>query len=641
MEITLENGEKLHYEGCVSLKQAAKDISVGLSRSAICAKVNGELVDIGKVVSEDCAVSFLTVKEPEGLSVYRHTCAHVLAQAIKSVFPTCNLAAGRATENGFYYDVDFKTPINKDDLSTLESEMMKIIKSDLPIDRFELSHREAVKLMKGFHESYKVALIEDFPPEDSVSFYKDGAYTDMCRGPLLPSTGRIKAFRLTALAGAYWRGNEKNKMLTRIYGIAFAKKTQLDDYLKSVEEAKKRDHNKIGRELGLFTTDENAGQGLPEILPAGSRILRVLTRFIEDEEERRGYLSTKTPYMAKSGFFRSAAGERNKFFSINKDKNDSEKYFLRTSLCPFHYSVYKNGLKSYRDLPLRLSETATVFRSEPSGEMHGLIKLRQFTLSDGHVFFAPESLRAEFKACLELNLYCLRVLGLDGDVAYRLSTRGYGNKKGYTGELREWEVAQNEMRSVLQEEGVDYIEDAGSAAPYGPKLDLLLKSVSGKEEILTSIQLDFAAAYSYDLFYCDEFGNKSRPYVLHRSAIGCYERTLALLTEKFAGAFPLWLAPVQVKVLSVTDRGIERCNEILKMLQNFNLRAEADVRREKIGKKIRDAQTAKIPYMIIIGDNEIGDKSKISVRSRKGETYFADISEFAASLLTEIAEKRL
>ncbi len=640
MELTLENGEKLHYESAVSLKQAVKDVSVGLSRSAVCVKINGELADLNKVVSEDCSVSFLTVKEAEGLTVYRHTCAQVLAQAVKSVFPTCNLAAGRATENGFYYDVDFKTPITKEDLSTLEAEMMKIIKSDLPIERFELSHKEAIKLMKGFHESYKVALIEDFSPEERVSFYKHGAYTDMCRGPLLPSTGRIKAFRLTALAGAYWRGNEKNKMLTRIYGIAFAKKTQLDDYLKSLEEAKKRDHNKIGRELGLFTTDENAGQGLPEILPVGAKILRTLTRFVEDEEERRGYLSTKTPFMAKSVFFKSSSGDRNKFFAINKDKNDGEKYYLRTSLCPFHYSVYKNGIKSYRDLPYRLSETSTVFRNEASGEMHGLIKLRQFTLSDGHVIFAPEQLRDEFKSCLDLNLYCLRVLGLENDVAFRLSTRGYG-KKGYVGVASEWEKAQNEMRSVLQELEVDFIEASGEAAPFGPKLDLLLKSVSGKEEVLLSLQLDFDAAYSYDLFYFDECGNKSRPYVLHRSALGCYERTLALLTEKFAGAFPLWLAPVQVKILSVTDRGAARCEELLKTLQGLGLRAEQDVRREKIGRKIRDAQTSKVPYMIIIGDNETNDKSTLSVRNRRGETYNASVSEFTASLLSEIAEKRL
>lgn len=638
MEITLKNGEKLRYDGCVALKQVAKDVSVGLSRSTICARVNGELVDVSKVISDDCTAEFLTVKEQEGLLVYRHTCAHVLGQAIKSVFPTCSLATGRATENGFYYDVDFKTPITKADLSTLESEMLKIIKSDLPIERFELSHKDAVKLMKGFHEGYKVALIEDFPPDSPVSFYKQGAYTDMCRGPLLPSTGRIKAFRLSAVAGAYWRGNEKNKMLTRIYGIAFAKKVELDDYLKSLEEAKKRDHNKIGRELGLFTTDEGIGQGLPALLPAGAKILRVLTRFVEDEEARRGYLPTKTPYMAKSGFFKSGAESREKFFAISKDKNDGEKYYLRNSLCPFHYSVYKSGLKSYRDLPVRLSETATVFRNEASGEMHGLIKLRQFTLSDGHVIFAKNQLRQEFKSCLELNLYCLKSLGISADVAYRFSTRGYG-KKGYTGAIAEWENAQNEIRSVLNELGVEFFEDAGNAAPFGPKVDLLLKSVSGKEEVLTSIQVDFAAAYSYDLFYFDDCGDKSRPYVIHRSAIGCYERTLALLTEKYAGAFPLWLAPVQVKILSVTDRGIPRCENVRKILEGLSLRVETDIRREKIGRKIRDAQTAKVPYMVIIGDSEIQNESKISVRNRKGETYVSDISEFAAALLTGIAAR--
>lgn len=632
MVISVKDGENLIYDEAVTLKQVAKDVSVGLSRSAICAKLNGKPVDINKKVTEDCEVEFFTVKSTEGLNVYRHTCAHVLAQAIKSVFPTCNLAAGMSNEHGFYYDVDFKTPITSADLSTLEAEMMKIIKSDLPIERFELSHKDAIKLMKGFHESYKVALIEDFAPDMPVSFYKQGAYTDMCRGPLLPSTGRIKAFKLSSLAGAYWRGNEKNKMLTRIYGLAFAKKTQLDDYLKSVEEAKKRDHNKIGRELGIFATDENAGQGLPVILPAGAKILRVLTRFVEDEEEKRGYLPTKTPFMAKSGFYKNAPQERDKYFSMNL--NRGEKYLLRTSLCPFHYSIYKRSPKSYRDLPQKYCETGTVFRNEASGEMHGLIKLRQFTLSDGHVILTPDQTRQEFYNCLDLNLFLLKKLGLLDDVAFRLSTRGYG-KKGFFGDDEAWESAQNDMRSVLEELNLDYFEATGEAAPFGPKLDLLLKSVSGKEEILTSIQLDFQAAKDYDLNYCAVSGEKARPYVIHRTAIGCYERTLALLTEKYAGAFPLWLAPVQIKILSVTDRGIDCCNDLKNTFQNAGLRVETDLRREKIGRKIRDAQTAKIPYMVIIGDKEIDNKNEISVRSRGGVTETMVLSKFLFKLMVE------
>lgn len=632
MVISVKDGENLIYDEAVTLKQVAKDVSVGLSRSAICAKLNGKPVDINRKVTEDCEVEFFTVKSTEGLNVYRHTCAHVLAQAIKSVFPTCNLAAGMSNEHGFYYDVDFKTPITSADLSTLEAEMMKIIKSDLPIERFELSHKDAIKLMKGFHESYKVALIEDFAPDMPVSFYKQGAYTDMCRGPLLPSTGRIKAFKLSSLAGAYWRGNEKNKMLTRIYGLAFAKKTQLDDYLKSVEEAKKRDHNKIGRELGIFATDENAGQGLPVILPAGAKILRVLTRFVEDEEEKRGYLPTKTPFMAKSGFYKNAPQERDKYFSMNL--NRGEKYLLRTSLCPFHYSIYKRSPKSYRDLPQKYCETGTVFRNEASGEMHGLIKLRQFTLSDGHVILTPDQTRQEFYNCLDLNLFLLKKLGLLDDVAFRLSTRGYG-KKGFFGDDEAWESAQNDMRSVLEELNLDYFEATGEAAPFGPKLDLLLKSVSGKEEILTSIQLDFQAAKDYDLNYCAVSGEKARPYVIHRTAIGCYERTLALLTEKYAGAFPLWLAPVQIKILSVTDRGIDCCNDLKNTFQNAGLRVETDLRREKIGRKIRDAQTAKIPYMVIIGDKEIENKNEISVRSRGGVTETMVLSKFLFKLMVE------
>ena len=632
MVISVKDGENLIYDEAVTLKQVAKDVSVGLSRSAICAKLNGKPVDINKKVAEDCEVEFFTVKSAEGLNVYRHTCAHVLAQAIKSVFPTCNLAAGMSNEHGFYYDVDFKTPITSADLSTLEAEMMKIIKSDLPIERFELSHKDAIKLMKGFHESYKVALIEDFAPDMPVSFYKQGAYTDMCRGPLLPSTGRIKAFKLSSLAGAYWRGNEKNKMLTRIYGLAFAKKTQLDDYLKSVEEAKKRDHNKIGRELGIFATDENAGQGLPVILPAGAKILRVLTRFVEDEEEKRGYLPTKTPFMAKSGFYKNAPQERDKYFSMNL--NRGEKYLLRTSICPFHYSIYKRSPKSYRDLPQKYCETGTVFRNEASGEMHGLIKLRQFTLSDGHVILTPDQTRQEFYNCLDLNLFLLKKLGLLDDVAFRLSTRGYG-KKGFFGDDEAWESAQNDMRSVLEELNLDYLEATGEAAPFGPKLDLLLKSVSGKEEILTSIQLDFQAAKAYDLNYCAVSGEKARPYVIHRTAIGCYERTLALLTEKYAGAFPLWLAPVQIKILSVTDRGIDCCNDLKNTFQNAGLRVETDLRRENIERKIRDAQTAKIPYMVIIGDKEIENKNEISVRSRGGVTETMVLSKFLFKLMVE------
>lgn len=633
MVISVSSGEKLTYDEAVTLKQVAKDISVGLSRSAICAKLNGKLVDINSLATSDCDVEFFTVKSPEGLNVYRHTCSHVLAQAVKSVFPTCNLAAGYSNEHGFYYDVDFKTPITNADLSTLETEMLKIIKSDLPIERFELPHKEAVKLMKGFHESYKVALIEDFAPDMPVSFYKQGAYTDMCRGPLLPSTGRIKAFKLSYLAGAYWRGNEKNKMLTRIYGLAFAKKAELDDYLKNIEEAKKRDHNKIGRELGIFSTDENAGQGLPLILPAGAKILRVLTRFVEDEEEKRGYLPTKTPYMAKSGFYKNAPQERDKYFSINA-KTGGEKFLLRTSLCPFHYSVYKSSPKSYRDLPQKYCETATVFRNEASGEMHGLIKLRQFTLSDGHVIFAPEQTRDEFYGCLDLNLFFLKKLGLLSDVAFKLSTRGYG-KKGFIGSDAMWETAQNDMRAALNALNVDYFEATGEAAPFGPKLDLLLKSVSGKEEVLTSIQLDFLAAETYDLCYCDALGEKKRPYVIHRSGIGCYERTLALLTEKYAGAFPLWLAPIQIKILSVTDRGAARCNELKSTFENAGLRVETDLRREKIGRKIRDAQTAKIPYMVIIGDKEIENINEISVRSRGGVTETAVLSKFLFKLMLE------
>lgn len=641
MYITLNDGSKLEFEKGVSVGEIAKSISEGLYRNAVCGKVNGEVVDLSHKIEDDSAVSILTLKDPEGLNVYRHTCAHVLAQAVKSIFPTCNLAIGPVIENGFYYDFDFKTPISQNDLAKIEEEMKKIIKSDLPIERFELSRKEAIKLMKGFKESYKVELIEDIPEGEPISFYKQGAYVDLCKGPHLSSTGKIKAFKLTSLTGAYWRGNEKNKMLTRIYGTAFEKKAELDEYLAMLEEAKKRDHNKLGRELGLFMTEETIGQGLPILMPKGAKIIQILSRFVEDEEERRGFMLTKTPYMAKSDLYKISGHwyhYRDKMFVLGDEEKDDEVLALRPMTCPFQYQIYKNGLKSYRDLPCRYAETATLFRKEASGEMHGLIRVRQFTLADGHIVCTPEQIESEFKRCLEICLYCLKCLGMENDVSYRFSKRG-ANKEKYIDNDKAWEETQNLMRQILDHLNVNYVEADDEAAFYGPKLDIQAKNVFGKEDTIMTLQLDFAAGHSFDMSYIDQNGEKQVPFVIHRSSIGCYERTLAMLIEKYAGAFPLWLSPVQVKLLSVTDRSVDYTNLVADKLRMAGLRVETDFRSEKIGRKIRDAQLEKVPYMLILGDKEVESGNLVSVRERNGEGYEMSIDEFAEKAAKEDREK--
>ena len=550
--------------------------------------------------------------------MFRHTASHVLAQAVKAIYPTCKLAIGPVIENGFYYDIDFKTPISKDDLGKIEAEMNKIIKGDLPIERFTLSRKDALKMMDNFGEPYKKELINDLPKDAEISFYKQGDFVDLCRGPHLPSTGKIKAFKLTSVTGAYWRGDEKNKMLTRIYGTAFEKKAELEEYLAKVEEAKKRDHNKLGRELGLFMTEEVIGQGLPLLMPKGAKMMQILTRFVEDEEERRGFMLTKTPYMAKNDLYRISGHwdhYRDKMFIIG-DENDPDVLALRPMTCPFQYQIYKNGLKSYRDLPCRYAETATLFRKEASGEMHGLIRVRQFTLSDGHIVCTPDQIEDEFRRCLDLSYYFLDCLGLKDDVTFRFSKRGKSDKAKYIDNDKAWQETEARMKTILDDLGIDYVEADGEAAFYGPKLDVQIKNVYGKEDTLITLQLDFAAGHSFGMTYIDENGEKQVPFVIHRSSIGCYERTLALLIEKYAGAFPLWLAPVQFKVLSVTERTAEYANAVAKELESMGLRPETDNRNEKIGYKIREARLAKVPYIFVVGDKEAQDGT-ISVWSRK------------------------
>lgn len=618
MKITLKDGSVIETESGKTVGEVAKSISEGLFRNAVCGKVDGVLVDLSHVLDKDCALEIVTLKDKEGLDVFRHTASHVLAQAVKAIYPTCKLAIGPVIENGFYYDIDFKTPISKDDLGKIEAEMNKIIKGDLPIERFTLSRKDALKMMDNFGEPYKKELINDLPKDAEISFYKQGDFVDLCRGPHLPSTGKIKAFKLTSVTGAYWRGDEKNKMLTRIYGTAFEKKAELEEYLAKVEEAKKRDHNKLGRELGLFMTEEVIGQGLPLLMPKGAKMMQILTRFVEDEEERRGFMLTKTPYMAKNDLYRISGHwdhYRDKMFIIG-DENDPDVLALRPMTCPFQYQIYKNGLKSYRDLPCRYAETATLFRKEASGEMHGLIRVRQFTLSDGHIVCTPDQIEDEFRRCLDLSYYFLDCLGLKDDVTFRFSKRGKSDKAKYIDNDKAWQETEARMKTILDDLGIDYVEADGEAAFYGPKLDVQIKNVYGKEDTLITLQLDFAAGHSFGMTYIDENGEKQVPFVIHRSSIGCYERTLALLIEKYAGAFPLWLAPVQFKVLSVTERTAEYANAVAKELESMGLRPETDNRNEKIGYKIREARLAKVPYIFVVGDKEAQDGT-ISVWSRK------------------------
>ena len=618
MKITLKDGSVIEAESGKTVGEVAKSISEGLFRNAVCGKVDGVLVDLSHVLDKDCALEIVTLKDKAGLDVFRHTASHVLAQAVKAIYPTCKLAIGPVIENGFYYDIDFKTPISKDDLGKIEAEMNKIIKGDLPIERFTLSRKDALKMMDNFGEPYKKELINDLPKDAEISFYKQGDFVDLCRGPHLPSTGKIKAFKLTSVTGAYWRGDEKNKMLTRIYGTAFEKKAELEEYLAKVEEAKKRDHNKLGRELWLFMTEEDIGQGLPLLMPKGAKMMQILTRFVEDEEERRGFMLTKTPYMAKNDLYRISGHwdhYRDKMFIIG-DENDPDVLALRPMTCPFQYQIYKNGLKSYRDLPCRYAETATLFRKEASGEMHGLIRVRQFTLSDGHIVCTPDQIEDEFRRCLDLSYYFLDCLGLKDDVTFRFSKRGKSDKAKYIDNDKAWQETEARMKTILDDLGIDYVEADGEAAFYGPKLDVQIKNVYGKEDTLITLQLDFAAGHSFGMTYIDENGEKQVPFVIHRSSIGCYERTLALLIEKYAGAFPLWLAPVQFKVLSVTERTAEYANAVAKELESMGLRPETDNRNEKIGYKIREARLAKVPYIFVVGDKEAQDGT-ISVWSRK------------------------
>lgn len=641
MIITLREDKKEFPIG-VTPAEIARSISDGLFRASLVAKVNDKVVGMYEPINADATVEFLTFDTEEGKKAYRHSCSHVLAQAVKRIYPSVKVAIGPAIENGFYYDFDFETPINMDDVPAIEAEMKKIIKENLPIIREEVSREKALEFFKEQGEIYKVELVEDLPEDAIITMYKQGDFVDLCAGPHIPSTGYVKAFKLTSIAGAYWRGDEHNKVLTRIYGTAFNNKTALAEYLQALEEAKQRDHNKLGREMGIFMTEESIGQGLPLLMPKGAKLFQILNRFVEDEEERRGYVRTKTPYMAKSDLYKISGHwdhYRDGMFILGDEEVDKEVFALRPMTCPFQYMIYKNGLKSYRDLPIRYGETSTLFRNEASGEMHGLIRVRQFTISEGHLICTPSQLEQEFKGCLDLAMYMLKICGLDGDVSYRFSKWDPNNTAKYINDPAKWEHAENEMQKILDNIGLKYSIGIDEAAFYGPKLDIQIRNVYGKEDTLITIQVDMFLSERFDMTYVDENGNKVYPYIIHRTSIGCYERTMALLIEKFKGAFPVWLAPEQVRVMSLTDRTEDEANAIRDNLKMYGIRAESDVRSEKIGYKIRAAQLDKIPYMLIIGDKE-KEAGVVAVRSRKdGDLGTMKFEEFLAKVKKEDQDK--
>ena len=636
IKVDLKGSEK-EFDSGVSVAEVAKSIGMGLYKSACAAKVNGEVCDLRTVLNEDCKVEILTFDDKEGKKAYWHTASHIMAQAVNRLYPGTKFAIGPAVDNGFYYDMELPQAITNDDLAKIEAEMKKIIKEDIEIERFELPVAEALALMKG--QDYKEELIREHAAEgEHISFYKQGDFTDLCAGPHLMRTGNVKAVKLTSITGAYWRGDASNKMLQRLYGIAFPKQSLLEEHLTMLEEAKKRDHNKLGRELELFTTSDVIGQGLPILLPKGARIVQLLQRFVEDEEQRRGWLLTKTPFMAKSDLYKISGHwdhYKDGMFVLGDEEKDKEVFALRPMTCPFQYQAYLNRKRSYRDLPLRYNETSTLFRNEASGEMHGLIRVRQFTISEGHLMCTPEQLEDEFRKCLELAIFMLKTLGLYEDVSYRFSQWDPNDRAKYIGTEEQWNEAQGLMERILNHLEIPYEIGIGEAAFYGPKLDIQIKNVYGKEDTLITIQIDQMLAEQFGMVYTDKDGKQKTPCIIHRTSIGCYERTLALLIEKYAGAFPLWLAPVQVKLLPIADRHLDYLYEIKKQLEDKGFRCEVDDRSEKIGYKIREAQLEKVPYMVVVGDKDI-ENNTISIRKRKeGDLGAMTVEQFLEKIVPD------
>ncbi len=642
LKLELYDGKILEVEKGTTVIEAAAKISEGLARNAMAGKLNGKIADLRDEITEDSKFEVKTFESEEGRHAFRHTASHVMALAVKRLFPGIKLAIGPAIEDGFYYDFDKDGSFTYEDLSKIEEEMRSIVKEDLKLERFTLPRFEALKLMEELDEPYKVELINDLPEDAVISFYRMGEFTDLCAGPHLLSTRNIKAVKLTQIAGAYWRGSEKNKMLSRIYGTAFPKKSELDAHLTMLEEAKKRDHNKLGRELNLFTTAEEVGQGLPLIKPKGAKILQTLKRWIEDLEESRGYVYTQTPYLAKSDLYKISGHwdhYKDGMFLMGDEEKDDEILSLRPMTCPFQFTIYNSEQHSYRELPIRYAETSTLFRNESSGEMHGLIRVRQFTISEGHLVVRPDQIEDEFKGVLHLIDHVMETLGMKDGISYRFSKWDPNNRAKYIDNPVAWEDTQNKMRTILDHVGLDYEEAEGEAAFYGPKLDLQYKNVHGKEDTIITIQIDFALPERFQMYYVDSDGSKKRPYVIHRTSIGCYERTLAMLIEKYAGAFPLWLSPVQVKLLPISERFHDYVDKVASEMKAAGIRVEADYRSEKIGYKIREARLERDPYIVIIGEQEEANGT-LSVRSReKGDEGAQVKSDFIERVVRENREK--
>lgn len=643
MKLTLKGGEVREFENGLSVAEIAKQISMGLYRNACACRVNGEVKDLRTVINEDAELEIVTFDDEDGKHAFNHTASHIMAQAVKRLYPNVKLTIGPSIENGFYYDFDVEKPFTSEILEKIEAEMKKIVKEGLELEKFELPVDEALALMEEKDEPYKLELIKEHADKgEAISFYKQGEFTELCAGPHLMTVSPVKAFKLTQCTGAYWRGDEKNKMLCRVYGTAFPKASMLEEHLAKLEEAKNRDHNKLGRELELFTTSDVIGKGLPILLPKGAKMIQILQRFVEDEEARRGWQLTKTPFMAKSDLYKISGHwdhYKDGMFVLGDEETDKEVFALRPMTCPFQYQAYLNRPRSYRDLPLRYDETSTLFRNEASGEMHGLIRVRQFTISEGHLMCTPDQLEDEFRSCLELAIYMLKTVGLYEDVSYRFSQWDPNNRDKYIGTEEQWDEAQGKMKNILDDIGLEYKIGVGEAAFYGPKLDIQIKNVYGKEDTLITIQIDQMLAKQFNMEYVDKDGTKKNPYIIHRTSIGCYERTLALMIEKYAGAFPTWIAPVQIKMLPIADRHLDYVYDVKKKFEAAGLRVEVDDRSEKIGFKIRSAQLEKVPYMIIAGDKDI-ENGTISVRSRKdGEQGAMSVDEFIAKITEEVENK--
>ena len=644
IELTLKDGSVKEIEQAMPASEIIKGIGMGLYKAACVVKINGEVKDLRTVIDSDCEFEVLTFDSKQGKETFWHTASHLLAQAVKNLYPDAKLGRGPATENGFYYDFEVEKPFTPADLEKIQAEMKKLAKEGFELERFELSRDEAVKLMKERNEKYKLELIDKHDSKgEKLSFYKQGDFVDLCAGPHIMSVAPIKAVKLTQCTGAYWGKAEDGIQMSRIYGTAYPKASMLEEHLKQMEEAKLRDHNKLGRELEYFTTVDYIGQGLPIMLPKGAKVIQTLQRWIEDEEYKRGYELTKTPFMAKRDLYKISGHwdhYRDGMFILGDPDDETKECFaLRPMTCPFQYQVFLNRKRSYRDLPMRLGETSTLFRNEDSGEMHGLIRVRQFTISEGHLILRPEQLEEEFRGCLDLANYCLETLGLAEDVSYRFSQWDPNRTDKYEGTPEQWDEAQGTMKKILDNIGLDYEIGIDEAAFYGPKLDIQIKNVFGKEDTLITIQIDMLLSKKFGMEYVDKDGKMRNPYIIHRTSMGCYERTLALLIEKYAGVLPLWMAPEQVRILPIKPEHNDYAYDLCEKMRALGMRVEVDAEDDNIGPKIKQARFDRVPYMFIIGDNEVKDGT-VTVRSRKeGELPAMPAADAIAKLKEEIDTK--